>query len=226
MEDLDGAGGWLEQLRSDLQAITTPAARELWPGTGGAPWFNYRWEHVLQVERDALRLLDSAGGDRDVVLAAVWIHDRFQPAFTGEGHGPRAAEWAEANLASLGFPADLVGRVAASVRDHSAAPGALGPDPPEARLIWDADKLAHLGSHEVLTQALTASARDLTAEMLADPAFARRGLIRSVWPQAIARLRTRARAPRHFYLPLSRRLARERIAAHRAFLDCLEAQLT
>jgi HD superfamily phosphodiesterase len=131
---------WLQALRRDMLAITTPAARELWPGPGGEPWFNYRWEHVLQVERDAVRLLQAVGGDRDVVLAAVWIHDRFQPAFAGEDHGARAADWAGTHLAGLGLCADRVDRVCACVRNHSGPPHSLPETPAEARLLWDADK--------------------------------------------------------------------------------------
>ena len=218
MEGLDG-------LRSDLLAITTSAAQQLWPGPGGKPWFNYRWEHVLQVERDALRLLQEVGGDTDVVLASVWIHDRFQPAFAGDEHGPRAAEWALAHLADLGFPAGSVERVAACVRNHSGPPHALAADPPEARILWDADKLAHLGSFEIVMHALTTSARDVTSEIAADPAFPRRGLISTVWPSAIARLRRQGPAPEDFYFPASAEMARQRLAAQQAFLGCLEAQL-
>ena len=51
-------GDWLEALQADLLAITTEAARPLWPGPDGRPWFNYRWEHALadsagRAERDA-----------------------------------------------------------------------------------------------------------------------------------------------------------------------------
>jgi len=217
---------WLEALKEDLHAITTPAARELWPGPGGRSWFNYRWEHVLQVERDALRLLRAVGGDRDVVLASAWVHDRYQSAFTGEDHGPRAADWATASLATHGFPAAKVERVCACVRDHSGRPHTLPEQPLEARLLWDADKLAHLGAFEILMHALSTSARDLTGAMLADPAFARRGLVATVWEPAIVRLRRGLGSGGLFYFfPVSCEIARERIAAEQTFLSCLEAQL-
>lgn len=217
--------GWLESLKEDLLAITTPAARELWPGPGDRPWFNYRWEHVLQVERDALRLLRAVGGDRDVVLASVWIHDRYQPAFTGDDHGPRAAGWAAAHLAALGFPADRVELVSACVKHHSCPPHTLAEHPAEARLLWDADKLAHLGAFEILMHALSTSARDVTGAMLADRAFERRGLVAAVWEPAIVRLRHGLGSAGLFYFPVSCQIARERIAAERTFLSCLEAQL-
>ena len=89
--------GWLKTLRDDLACITEEAAKQFWPSPerGCPPFFNYRLEHVKQVERDALRLLSVVGGDGDIVLASVWLHDRFQPAFLDPGeHGKRAAEWA------------------------------------------------------------------------------------------------------------------------------------
>jgi HD superfamily phosphodiesterase len=70
---------WLFHIRKDLEKITGPVAAEIWPTPKGRPYFNYRLEHVRQVERDARWLLQQVGGDEEVVLAAVWLHDRFQP---------------------------------------------------------------------------------------------------------------------------------------------------
>jgi HD superfamily phosphodiesterase len=80
---------WLEILRKQLEDITFKAAEEFWPPPtmGGKPFYNYRLEHVRQVERDVLRILDTVEADSDIVLASVWLHDRFQPQFRGEEHG-------------------------------------------------------------------------------------------------------------------------------------------
>lgn len=99
---------WLELLRADLASITAEAARHLWPNPDKdcPPFFNYRLEHVRQVEREALALLNLVGGDWEVVLASVWLHDRFQPAFVGSDYGEQAATWAAEHLAGLGFPGE------------------------------------------------------------------------------------------------------------------------
>jgi len=144
---------WLEHLRHDLAAITSEAAKEYWPNPESErpAFYNYRLEHVRQVEREALILLDSVGGDSDVVLASVWLHDRWQPVFRGpEQHGKRAAEWAAQHLAETGFPAEKVESVCFAVANHSNPPRMLPPEAHDARLLWDADKLFHLGAVELL----------------------------------------------------------------------------
>jgi HD superfamily phosphodiesterase len=65
---------------------------------------NYRLEHIRQVERHALRLFAQPGGDPEIWLAPVWIHDRCQPQFSSQDHAAQAAGWASENLASYGFP--------------------------------------------------------------------------------------------------------------------------
>ena len=123
---------WLTRLQEDAIQISTSAARQHWPGPTATspPYFNYRLEHVRQVERDAIRLLAELGGDRDIVLASVWIHDRFQPQFTGPDHAVYAAEWAGENLNSYGFPSHKVEMVFYAVAHHSDPPGSI---PAEAK---------------------------------------------------------------------------------------------
>ena len=49
---------WLMQLKTDFKEITLPLARKFWPGLtpDSEPFYNYRYMHVEQVERDARRL--------------------------------------------------------------------------------------------------------------------------------------------------------------------------
>ncbi len=144
--------GWLSSLRKDMESISEQAAREHWPGPGvdGAPYYNYRLEHVRQVERDALRLLHEVGADRDVVLAAVWIHDRFQPQFSGPEHAVLGAEWAGQHLGSSGFPPHKVEQVSFAVANHSHEPRTIPPTAREARVLWDADRLSKMGAVSVV----------------------------------------------------------------------------
>jgi len=139
---------WLTQLRTDLIEISSREAKKFWPGPSAdsEPYFNYRLEHVQQVERDAKRLLSIVGGDEDIVLASVWIHDRFRPQFEGDRHAARAAEWVSQHLAELGFPTAKVSTVEYAVANHSNAPNTIPEEALEARLLWDADKLTKLGA--------------------------------------------------------------------------------
>jgi HD superfamily phosphodiesterase len=143
---------WLSSLRKDMESSSEQAAREHWPGPGidGAPYYNYRLEHVRQVERDALRLLHEVGGDRDVVLAAVWIHDRFQPQFSGPEHAVLGAEWAGLHLGSTGFPPHKVEQVSLAVASHSHEPRTIPPTAREARGLWDADLLSKMGAVSIV----------------------------------------------------------------------------
>jgi hypothetical protein len=224
----ESAPAWLKRLRDDLSGITSEAAAELWPSPepGRPAFFNYRVEHVRQVERDARALLKEVGGDEDIVLAAVWVHDRFQPKFVVPNHGRKAAEWAAENLAGYGFPAGKVGSVCHAAAVHSEKPGAIPAEAHEARILWDADKLAHVGPHEILTLLLNNLATDRLRSMHDDPAFRDQ----AVTIEALARVRLKRFAKSEspagkFYFPPSRQWAGERFEAQRAFYESLCAQI-
>lgn len=138
---------WLEMLKKEMFEITRAAALEYYPAINGytEPYYNLRHEHVKQVEREALKLLDVYNdADRDVVLASVWTHDRFKPQFTGHDHANKAADWVAENLESKGFPKEKVNAVEYAVRKHAGwEKGEL--DTLEARILWDADKISHYG---------------------------------------------------------------------------------
>ena len=219
---------WLDSLRRDLEAITKETSEQLWPSPAdGAPaWFNYRVEHVRQVQRDALALLEGVGGDRDVVLASVWLHDRFQPAFNVPGHGEMAAQWAEEHLADRGFPAEKVDAVSHAVAHHYAPAGSLPADAHEARLLWDADKLAHVGPVEMLTVVFNNMAADCLHGLADDPAFPERRLaIRDLTQTKLDRFRVGQFRADRFYFPLSRQWVAERYQAVRNFCQTLAEQV-
>jgi len=207
---------WLDRLRADLCEVSEEAARKLWPGVPPQrrPYYNYRLEHVRQVERDALRLLRETAADSDIALASVWIHDRFQPQFVGEDHAARAATWAGDHLADLGFPPGKVDSVCFAVLHHSDPPGTLPETAREARLLWDADKLAKIGALSMVTYLLAAPAfphQPLTADHLAREAIAS-------LPQLESRIES-------FYFDFSRRLARRRFGAKAGFAHARAEEL-
>lgn len=222
---------WLRALRRDVAARTTEAAREFWPGRGAAdpPRFNYRLEHILQVERDALRLASLVGADQEVVLASVWIHDRFQPQFADLGcpdHAAEGAAWAEDNLPALGFPPAKVPRVCSAVSHHRSAPGLLLAEPLETRVLWDADKLAHCGVVDLvhtLANRLAADAADLRRRppVLEAPAVTTLALATAWLSEADAS----GAGTLAFYFEPSRVWATERLAARHAFYHALAREV-
>jgi predicted metal-dependent HD superfamily phosphohydrolase len=206
---------WLTQLKTGLKAITLPLARKYWPGPSSEdePYYNYRYQHVEQVERDARRLLKAYGGDEDIVLASVWIHDQYQPQFEGENHGPRAAEWAEKNLSKTGFPADKVPAVVYAVSKHSNPPHTIPESAKEARLLWDADKMGKTGALWVVY--LLSSAPAFPQQRVDFPWVVRE---MRLWDGPSGGLKD------ILYFPLSQEIAQERNCAFKAFCEALEKE--
>jgi hypothetical protein len=149
---------WLDYLKNELFTLTNEAAKEYWPKPTNPQeaYFNYRFEHVTQVEREAKRLLHDLGADADIVLASVWLHDRYQPVFQGpEPHGELAAVWASEHLNGLGFPPHKIAEVCYALRVHSNPPQTIPAEKREARILWDADKLTHYSPTELVIDFFT-----------------------------------------------------------------------
>jgi hypothetical protein len=201
---------WLIELQNDMSFITTEEARKLWPGTNphSGPFYNYRLEHVQQVERDALRLANEVPVDMDILLAAVWIHDRFQPQYEGNNHASRGAKWARENLPVLGFPREKIETVAFAVARHSDPPGLIPTAVTEACLLWDADRLTKIGTVGIVTY------------LCGHPAF--RDVKTSFTSMALHGLEHLDRSRKmvsQFYFECSRKIAQERYEEERAFYE-------
>ena len=207
---------WLTQLRTDLLMISKGAARKHWPGLSSEsdPYYNYRFEHVQQVERDAQRLMVVVGGDAEIRLASVWIHDRFQPQYEGEHHALRAAEWAHEYLASMGFPVNKVAAVEYAVANHSNAPNTIPERKLEARILWDADKLSKVGGLAIVSFLCGVPAFPQTP---ASYEWVSRQLTREI-------AETEGLAEK-FYFEQSREWGRARIMAQKAFCTALGEEI-
>ena len=135
---------WLEILKDEMQKITQKEALEYYPPLQDCtlPYFDFRFEHVKHVQKNAIKLFDIYGGDLDIILAAVWVHDRtkFEPG----NHAKTAASWAVTNLYQTGFPENKINDVVYAVSVHSGWV-ISNLDTIEAKILWDADKLAHFG---------------------------------------------------------------------------------
>ncbi len=218
---------WLSKLKDDIYRSTTAAAVEFWPPRGEEPlpYFNFRLEHILQVERDALRITKVEHGDEEVVLAAVWVHDRFQPQFGGKQHAASGARWALDHLASLGFPAYKVPQVSQAIALHSRHTMDIPSDCREARILWDADHVARTGPVDLLHYVLCHSAEDFLQGLPANNRFPSGSInIRDFLPMLMER-RPQLYRMDWFYFDETRRMARDRMTASRMFLDSLEDQV-
>jgi HD superfamily phosphodiesterase len=203
---------WLTQLKADELNITLPLAHKFWPGQSpqNEPYYNYRYQHVEQVERDARRLMAIHGGDEDIVLASVWIHDRYQPQFEGEKHAVRASERANENLGKTGFPAGKIPAVVYAVANHSNPAQTIPEKYKEARILWDADKLTKIGAIMV---AYSLCSRGAYPQTKVDFAWVRNETRN--WLERTANL------PEAFYFSLSREIGRKRWNSLNNFCDAL-----
>lgn len=206
---------WLFRLREALSKISGEAAVEIWPSTNGKPYFNYRLEHVRQVERDARWLMKYVGGDEDVVLAAVWLHDRFQPQLDSpENHAGLAAEWTAENLAEIGFPQEKIAQVVYAVEMHSSPVQSLPEEAHEARILWDADKLSKLGPLSVV---------NMVAVMPAYPDHAMNS--GEIVRMAKDELNRRKSLVEYFYFEESRQRAQQRVEVQESFVRQMSRDL-
>jgi uncharacterized protein len=107
------------------------------------------FEHVLRVYRMAERLGRSEGADLEIVRAAALLHDAEGSAPESEGradHQHRSAEFAAGVLAAEGWDPQRIASVQHCIRAHRFRGNGESPRTPEARVIFDADKLDVLGA--------------------------------------------------------------------------------
>lgn len=218
---------WLSALKQHIFDITTAAAAEIWKPLlqEQLPYYNYRLEHIQQVEHDALAIANAEGADMDILLAAVWTHDRFQPQFEGENHAERAAEWAKDYLKFIHFPENKIPSVCRAILLHNRKPLEIPGGYRDARILWDADHVARAGPMDIVSYLLCHSSGDFISGLPANGSFPSGAIsVRDFVPLLMER-RPYAYREEWFYFETTRHMARERISASRAFLACLESQV-
>lgn len=107
------------------------------------------FEHVLRVYRMAERLAAEEGAEIEVVRAAALLHDADGSAPGSEtrtSHHHRSAEFAREILAQEGWPEERIQAVQHCIRAHRFRSDGETPQTPEARVLFDADKLDVLGA--------------------------------------------------------------------------------
>ncbi|MBC7227659.1 MAG: HD domain-containing protein [Thermoflexales bacterium] len=134
--------------------ITIDEARQYYQGHESS----HDFDHVLRVLALAERIARAEGGDLEVVRAAALLHDigRAQEEVTGEDHAAVGAARAREILA--GHPPEKVEAVVAAIASHRFRSGPP-PETPEARALFDADKLDALGAVGVARAFARAGAR-------------------------------------------------------------------
>jgi uncharacterized protein len=135
--------------------IGVEAARRYYQGAESG----HDFDHVLRVLALAQRIAQVEGADLEVVRAAALLHDlgRAEERVTGEDHAAVAARRVREILS--GHPTERVEAVAHAVAAHRFRSGPP-PATPEARAVFDADKLDAMGAIGVARVFAHAGARD------------------------------------------------------------------
>jgi uncharacterized protein len=107
------------------------------------------WTHVERVRVLAGRIARAEGADRFVVEVAVLLHDiaknEEMRAKGGFCHAEEGAKRARTILEGLGVGPETVDHIVACIGTHRKRKGAE-PESPEAKILFDADKLDSIGA--------------------------------------------------------------------------------
>lgn len=107
------------------------------------------FDHVLRVYRMAERLAIEENADLEIVRAAALLHDAEGSMPGSEEratHHHQSAEFAGQILAAEGWTKERIAAVQHCIRAHRFRSDGETPQTPEARVIFDADKLDVLGA--------------------------------------------------------------------------------
>jgi uncharacterized protein len=110
---------------------------------------SHDWDHTLRVCRLCRRIGAAEGADMDVLLVAAYLHDigrSYQDDTNGAVcHAEKGARLAAAIVEKLPLTADQKENVLHCIRTHRFR-GNRPPQTPEARVLFDADKLDAIGA--------------------------------------------------------------------------------
>ena len=110
---------------------------------------SHNWDHTLRVRRLCQRIGAAEGVDMDVLLASAYLHDiarSYQDDSNGAVcHAEKGAQLAAAIVNKLPLTADQKDNILHCIRSHRFR-GNHTPRTPEARVLYDADKLDAIGA--------------------------------------------------------------------------------
>ncbi|MDW8034422.1 MAG: HD domain-containing protein [Nitrososphaerota archaeon] len=105
------------------------------------------WLHAERVYRMCVRIMESEGGDPEVLTAAALLHDigiKYELK-NGIDHSEKSAEIAGKILHEIGFSKDKIIRVQEAIRQHRFRKGVKATTL-EAKILQDADRLDAIGA--------------------------------------------------------------------------------
>lgn len=110
---------------------------------------SHKWDHTLRVYRLCKHIGIAEGVDMDVLLAAAYLHDigrGYQDESKGAVcHAEKGARLAEPILEKLALSKAQKNNILHCIRSHRFR-GSHNPMTPEARVLFDADKLDAIGA--------------------------------------------------------------------------------
>lgn len=199
--------------------ISIAAARRYYQGAESG----HDFDHVLRVLTLAERIARAEGADLEVVRAAALLHDlgRAEERVTGQDHAALAAERAREILA--GQPPEKIEAVVDAIAAHRLRSGPA-PATPEARALFDADKLDAMGAIGVARVFAHAGARGRRLWVPLETARAQGGGTPEHTPahEFVVKL---SRLREVMTTALGRSIAEERHAFMEAFFARLEAEV-
>ncbi len=186
------------------------------------------WAHVQRVTTLAERIAAAEGADREIVVAAALLHDVPAPP-TPEArarHHLWAADFAADVLVAEGWPAERIAAVQHCIRAHRFR-GDEAPATPEARALFDADKLDAIGAIGALRAGGYAARHDNPLAGPVSDQFRSTGQLTEAeahTPQHEFIIKL-SRIPARLTTPTGRALAEQRSAFLAGFFDQLEREL-
>ena len=110
---------------------------------------SHKWDHTLRVYRLCKHIGITEGADMDVLLAAAYLHDigrRYQDESKGAlCHAEKGAQMAGPVLEKIALSEAQKNNILHCIRSHRFR-GSHAPRTPEAKVLFDADKLDAIGA--------------------------------------------------------------------------------
>jgi len=205
-----------DALFADLSAVAEAAL------LGTCAPASHDFSHVLRVVENATRIAKAEGANVDICRVAALLHELVNlPKGHPESHtsGDLCAIEVERVLQARNLQPSFVSSVVASVRDHAFSKGVV-PASLEAKVLQDADRLDAIGAIGVARCMATAAEMKSAFYASSDPFAKARALDdRSFALDHFAK--KLFRIPERLHTATARRLAEERTAFMRAFVDAL-----
>lgn len=182
--------------------------------------------HVERVVTNARTIARAEGANEELVATAALLHELFNlPKSHPDSAraGDICAEHARALLVREGAPADMVDPVCEAIRDHAFSKGVV-PTALASQILQDADRLDALGAIGMARMWATCADMKRPFYAPADPFCEQREPNDKEWglDHVYKKLLV---VPSKLHLPTSRRLAEERVAFIRAFVDQLRREI-